>query len=94
MKLLSAEHDGRVIVGALNGEVIVNLSDALPSRPQTMPAFLSLGAEGMDLARRICSAPGSMIPLARVHVLAPVPRPGKYLGVGGNFESHSRMPRI
>lgn len=90
MKLLSVAYDGRVIVGALIDDQIVNLTDILPDHPQTMPAFLSLGAAGMELARRACRDPGSTLALSRVHVLAPVPRPGKFLGVGGNFESHLR----
>ncbi|MDR3468331.1 MAG: fumarylacetoacetate hydrolase family protein [Xanthobacteraceae bacterium] len=88
MKLMSVEHDGRSIVCACVGDAIVNLSDTLPSRPQSMPAFLALGKAGLALARRACAEPTATVPLARVHVLAPVPRPGKFLGVGGNFESH------
>ena len=89
MKLLSYDYLGRSLVGTLVGGRIVNLSDALPSRPQTMQAFLALGAAGLGLAAE-ASVKNSekTIPLDRVHILAPVPRPGKYLGVGGNFESH------
>lgn len=76
--------------------------------PSDMAAFLARGEAGMvDAARALAFAarPGQerlRRPLDRTALLAPVPRPGKILGVGRNYGEHARevggpkqeMPRI
>ena len=88
MKLVSFDHLGKPGIGVLVDQQIVELTEALSGRVLDMIALLRMGEDGLALARRACESPGARLPLASVHLRAPVPRPGKYLGVGGNFESH------
>jgi len=88
MKLLSFELAGRVQIGALLDAGVLNLSQALPGAPAAMLDFLAAGAPALAAARRACEQPRELLALDQLRLLAPVPRPGKFLGVGGNFESH------
>ncbi len=68
-------------------------ADAMPS---DMTAFLALGEEALVAATRalaFAAAPGREAlrrPLASVALLAPVPRPGKIIGIGRNYGEHAR----
>ncbi|KJK22554.1 hypothetical protein UB46_20685 [Burkholderiaceae bacterium 16] len=88
MKLLSFEHDGRPRIGVLHRGTIVDMTEAVPGRKLGMIDLLKMGEAGIALAARAETGDAPRIPLEAVRLLAPVPRPGKYLGVGGNFESH------
>lgn len=64
--------------------------------PSDMTAFLALGEEALVAAARalaFAAAPGRDAlrrPLAGAELLAPVPRPGKIIGVGRNYGEHAR----
>ena len=64
--------------------------------PSDMTAFLALGEASMAAAARalaFAAVPGREAlrrPLSGVALLAPVPRPGKILGVGRNYGEHAR----
>ena len=64
--------------------------------PSDMAAFLALGEESLVAAARalaFAAAPGREAlrrPLAGAELLAPVPRPGKIIGVGRNYGEHAR----
>ena len=72
-------------LGKVTEEGIVDLS-AIDGLPRTMSAYLSGG-------RAAASAVASInvhdaLPLAEVSLLAPVPNPGKVLGIGLNYADH------
>ncbi len=64
--------------------------------PSDMTAFLALGEGSLVAAARalaFAAAPGREAlrrPLTGVELLAPVPRPGKIVGVGRNYGEHAR----
>lgn len=64
--------------------------------PSDMTAFLARGEESLVAAARalaFAAAPGREAlrrPLAGAELLAPVPRPGKIVGVGRNYGEHAR----
>ena len=64
--------------------------------PSDMTAFLALGEGSLVAAARalaFAAAPGREAlrrPLTEVELLAPVPRPGKIVGVGRNYGEHAR----
>ena len=64
--------------------------------PSDMTAFLALGEASMAASARalaFAAVPGReglRRPLSGVALLAPVPRPGKILGVGRNYGEHAR----
>lgn len=85
-------------LGAVSGEEIVDLQTAsggTAGLPGSMIEFLALGAHGLDVASRIIERglkdrPADAIhALGAVKLLAPIPRPGKIIGVGLNYNDHA-----
>jgi len=92
--LRSAEESdpsGQGRLGALIGADVVDLAAAGGGVPATMAELLALGPEGIARARAALEAGGSgrRHALSAVRLLAPVPRPGKILGVGRNYGAHA-----
>ena len=85
MKLLRFEDGGKPRLGVLKGDHILPL-DALAD---DYPTMLSIVAGGEAALRKIeaLAAPAD-IPLAKVRLLAPIERPGKYLAIGMNYRKH------
>jgi len=85
VKLARYERDGDVRLGLVEGEEIVDLTAGGLTYP-TMMALIAAGDAGLA-AVRMCSRE-TRHPLADVRLLAPVERPGKYLGIGMNYQKH------
>jgi 2-keto-4-pentenoate hydratase/2-oxohepta-3-ene-1,7-dioic acid hydratase in catechol pathway len=91
MKLATFSHGGSARIGLVVGEEMVDLAVAAPDLPRNMIAFLEAGPEAMEAAQAAISAScaeGSRIPLAEVHLEAPITRPPKFLAVGLNYADH------
>lgn len=86
MKLATFTHGNLTRVGAVAGEQIVDSRSA--ALPQNMIDFLAAGTAALDVMRRLIASGAQRIPLAEVKLEAPVPRPGKYLGVSLNYADH------
>jgi 2-keto-4-pentenoate hydratase/2-oxohepta-3-ene-1,7-dioic acid hydratase in catechol pathway len=74
--------DGKV--GVLRDEDIALIHDA---RIRTMRDLFALGDEGMEIARRAYEYEGTMTPLERVKLRAPIV-PKKFFHTAGNFREH------
>lgn len=85
MKLLSFKHNGQIQIGALLGEQIVPAGADLPGN---MLDFLAAGEPARQALQKLIDAGGKRLPLSDVQLLAPIPRPGKLLGVGLNYADH------
>lgn len=85
MKLVSFSHAGQTSIGAWIDNGIVAISEDLPA---TMHAFLAAGESAKAKLQALIDSNAPRIPLAEVKLLAPVPRPGKFLGVGLNYADH------
>ncbi|MCW8087105.1 fumarylacetoacetate hydrolase family protein [Sabulicella glaciei] len=103
MRLLSFEGEGGPRVGAALGDSVVDLAAALAALggdaaaiPGDMTAFLARGEAATVAAARALAfaARGENAalrrPLSSVTLLAPVPRPGKILGIGRNYGAHAK----
>ncbi|MCW5890819.1 MAG: fumarylacetoacetate hydrolase family protein [bacterium] len=88
MKLATFSHDGRTRLGVAVGEELVDLAAAAPALPQEMCAFLAAGAPALDAARAAAERAGARLPLADVHLHAPVLRPPEFLAIGLNYADH------
>ena len=88
MRLASFAFEDRARVGVIVEGEIVDLLLAEPEAPTCMREFLALGAEGRVLAEMAVEKGGNRRPLSDVQLLAPVPRPGKFLAVGLNYDEH------
>lgn len=74
-------------IGAVLGEALVDLGSVAPD----MLALIEGGAAALDRARTLATAAGAdVIPLARVDLLAPIPRPRKNIVcLGMNYAAHA-----
>lgn len=87
MKLVTFNYQDISRVGAIVGDTVV---DGLAQKniPQTMLEFLAAGQSALDALQQLIDSQQARIPLNDVKLLAPVPRPGKFLGVGLNYADH------
>jgi len=75
-------------IGVVSGNEIIDLSAAAPDLPRDMIGFLKKGEEAFVAAQRVLEAQGPRIALDAVTLNAPIPRPGKILGIGLNYADH------
>jgi 2-keto-4-pentenoate hydratase/2-oxohepta-3-ene-1,7-dioic acid hydratase in catechol pathway len=100
MRLVTFEREGVARLGALRGDLVVDLarcgSEAGIALPATMLALIDAGIEGLDAARRVLDVapnrPGpGVYPLAEVRLLAPIPEPRRnVICLGRNYAEHAR----
>ena len=98
MRLVSyrANHPASPL-GALSDNGVLDMQTAARSAGlhdesfASMVPFLTAGESAMKEALKLIAAPpqGSVVPLASVRLLPPVPRPGKIVAVGLNYRDHS-----
>lgn len=85
MKLVTFLDKGARRIGALVGNAIVAADDNLPN---DMIGFLAAGAEARLALQALIDSGAPRLALADVTLLAPIPRPGKLLGIGLNYADH------
>ncbi len=96
MRLVSFIHLGQTHIGLQTGQQIVDLNRLHPQLPTDMAAFLALGESALELAHAVgtqqCCAPAipesCLLAESSVTLLAPIPRPGKILCIGHNYQGH------
>lgn len=89
MKLACFDGVGGAGVGLVEGDEVVDLRRAAPHLSPNPVDILAGGAEAFAaVARAAKSAP--RLRLSDVRLTAPVPRPGKILGIGLNYRDHAR----
>lgn len=87
MKLVTYEHDGRVAIGMLRDEHIVDLSDLAPD----MIALIEMGEEGLVQARAIADSSGNTVLMRDIRLLPPIHAPRRnVMCVGKNYAEHTR----
>jgi 2-keto-4-pentenoate hydratase/2-oxohepta-3-ene-1,7-dioic acid hydratase in catechol pathway len=85
MKLITFIYQEKTNIGALVDGGIVAAEGDLPNN---MIEFLAAGQPALDKLQTFISASPKLIPVSGVKLLAPVPRPGKFLGIGLNYADH------
>ncbi|OAI11406.1 fumarylacetoacetate hydrolase [Methylomonas koyamae] len=85
MKLATFLDNGERKIGAVVGEQVIAAGTGLPN---DMLAFLAAGAPAQRALQALIDSGAAGKPLAEVQLLAPIPRPGKLLGVGLNYADH------
>lgn len=90
MHLCTFEVDGQAHVGLVRGSDIVDLSRALGDALSAHQPMIDLIARWAELQPRVAAlhdAPADAS-VDQVHLLAPIPRPGKTLAIGLNYLEH------
>lgn len=86
MKLVTYQHAGRIAIGLLREDVLVDLSAVAPD----MIALIELGEPGLVRVREI-AAIADGVPLDRVRLLPPIHNPRRnVMCVGKNYAEHTR----
>lgn len=88
MRLASFSFEDRDRVGVIVEDEIVDLFLAEPEAPTDMCEFLAAGDDARVMAEMAVERGGNRRPLGDVELLAPVPRPSKFLAVGLNYADH------
>jgi 2-keto-4-pentenoate hydratase/2-oxohepta-3-ene-1,7-dioic acid hydratase in catechol pathway len=83
MKICTFVTGGQVGLGRVEGNEII----PLPSQFGTM---IDLIIRWPQIRAQVAVASGRPIPLSNVHLLPPLPRPGKILAIGLNYADHVR----
>ena len=83
MKLLSFELAGKARFGAVIGDGVVDLTERLGGRVQSLRA--ALDADALGRIRELVAGAKADLPLAGLRYLAPVPFPEKIICVGVNY---------
>jgi 2-keto-4-pentenoate hydratase/2-oxohepta-3-ene-1,7-dioic acid hydratase in catechol pathway len=87
MKLVTFIHNGVSRVGGVVGEEVVD-SLGQEGVPQTMLAFLEAGESAVQALQILIDSQQARIPLNAVKLLAPIPRPSKFLAISLNYADH------
>lgn len=87
MKLVTFTHNNETRVGAVVDGLVVDGKNNTKI-PLTMLEFLSAGSSALEAMRLLIDSGNDRIALDRVRLHAPVPRPGKYLGISLNYADH------
>ncbi len=88
MKLATFTHCGSTRIGVVEGDEVVDLTEAAPDLPREMTALFEAPPGALDRARRAAAKTRTRIPLDDVHLEAPIRRPPKILAVGLNYADH------
>ena len=87
MKLVTFEQAGRIGIGLLRDDQIIDLTALAPD----MIGLIELGEQGAARARAMAGAAVTFIPLTDVKLLAPIHEPRRnVMCVGKNYAEHTR----
>jgi 2-keto-4-pentenoate hydratase/2-oxohepta-3-ene-1,7-dioic acid hydratase in catechol pathway len=88
MRLAHFSHDGRSRLGVVVDDQVNDLAASAPDLPTDPIAFLTAGQPALDAAGSATESSPAWLPLADVRLLAPVPRPGKFMAMALNYRDH------
>jgi len=88
MKLATFRHEGKTCIGLVLDGQILDLSAAQADLPRDMIGLLSAGEGALRAAAHAPRARAHQHALESIELLAPIPRPPKYLAIGFNFQAH------
>jgi 2-keto-4-pentenoate hydratase/2-oxohepta-3-ene-1,7-dioic acid hydratase in catechol pathway len=86
MKLMRYEIAGKTSLGVLKDDKIVSLD---PLGYSTMRQLIEDAPGSLSRVKDLASSTSAQLSLKDVRLLAPIERPGKYLGIGMNYRKHA-----
>lgn len=87
MRIATFQQDGVARLGVVHDEGVVDVSRVAPGLPATALALLDAGPAALRDAAAAADG-AEAVPLEKVTLLAPIPRPPKFFGVGLNYADH------
>lgn len=89
MKLCTFQTQGSApAVGLVVGESVICIADHLSPAPRNMIDLITAWADWREPLQQLAASGATGIALDQLTLLAPVPRPGKILGIGLNYADH------
>lgn len=89
MKLCTFQiQDDAPSVGLVVGEKVIRITDHFTAAPGSMIELITAWADWREPLQQLAGSGARGITLDQVTLLAPVPRPGKILGIGLNYADH------
>lgn len=86
MKLARFSVEGSSRIGLVEDDSVVDLQARLPDLPDDMMALIAAWSHFFEAVKSMPRTADYR--LSDVHLLAPIPRPGKILGIGLNYSDH------
>ena len=87
MKLATFSYKNSVHIGAIVNNYVISTTDSIHI-PNNMIDFLSAGQLATKELQTLIDSNSKKIPLADIKLLAPIPKPGKFLGISLNYADH------
>lgn len=87
MKLVSFRYEQRTGIGALIDNTLID-AYGCNDIPNNMIDFLAAGESARTALQQLIDSGRNRLPLTEAKLLAPVPRPGKFLGISLNYADH------
>jgi 2-keto-4-pentenoate hydratase/2-oxohepta-3-ene-1,7-dioic acid hydratase in catechol pathway len=88
MRLCTFRDAGSAKLGVVQGDGVVDLSEAAPELPREMSALLAAGSSALSRAAAAASNARRRLALDAVSLAAPLLRPPKFLAIGLNYADH------
>lgn len=87
MKLITFSHNQQIRIGSVDGDSVID-TQADSRLPTTMIDFLAAGSPALQNLQQLIDTGNGRLPLNEVELLAPIPKPGKYLAISLNYADH------
>jgi 2-keto-4-pentenoate hydratase/2-oxohepta-3-ene-1,7-dioic acid hydratase in catechol pathway len=87
MRLATFTHGGRTRVGVVVGDTVIDTA-SVPGVPTDLLGVLDAGPPALDRLRGLLAGDAPRIPMAEVHLEAPIRRPPKFLAIALNYAEH------
>ena len=87
MKLITFSHENATNIGAIIDNTVVDSTGSIDI-PDNMIDFLAAGDIAKVAMQALIESGYNRVPLSDVKVHAPIPRPGKFLGISLNYADH------
>jgi 2-keto-4-pentenoate hydratase/2-oxohepta-3-ene-1,7-dioic acid hydratase in catechol pathway len=90
MKLITYCKKGKISCGILTDKGIIDIPAAwgLPNPPRSVKEILQRGQTCLEKLADLVKSSNKLLTLDSVKMLAPIHRPGKVIGLAGNFSEH------
>ena len=89
MKLITFSYKNTISIGAIIGDEIIVSTDHID-----MISFLNAGNAAKKAMLELINSGHNRIPLANIQLLAPITRPGKFLGIALNYVDHINETKL
>lgn len=88
MKIVRFDVEEKTRLGVVQGDGVIDLASLGVTHGDILK-LISDGRQGLERIARQLDKAAAQFPLEAIRLLAPIPRPGKYLAIGMNYRKHA-----